>query len=97
VPAKRSIIVALVGINLFLLAALILSSYSPPAAYAQRVGGAWNYIAVTCEVDESYDALYLVDLGDRRLHAFVPSQQQNGSIEYVGSRSLKGDFDRSQD
>ena len=93
-PTKRSIIVALVGINLFLLAALILSSYSPPAAYAQRVGGAWNYIAVSCEVDESYDALYLVD---RRLHAFVPSQTQDGSIEYVGSRSLKGDFERSQD
>ncbi|MHC4067289.1 MAG: hypothetical protein ACYSUI_22685 [Planctomycetota bacterium] len=95
-PSKRSVIAALVGINLFLLAALILSSYSPPAAYAQRVGGAWNYIAVSCEVDESYDVFYLVDLGDRRLHAFVPSQKQDGSIEYVGSRSLESDFRRSQ-
>ena len=91
-PSKRSIIVALVGLNVFLLAALILSSYSPPAAYAQRVGGAWNYIAVSCEVDESYDAFYLVDLGARRLHAFMPSQKQDGNLEYVGSRSLESDF-----
>ena len=96
-PTKRSLIVALVGVNLFLLAALLLSSYAPPAAHAQRVGGAWNYIAVSCEVDESYDAFYLVDLSQRRLHAFVPSQQQDGSIEYVGSRSLEADFRRGQE
>ena len=96
-PTKRSLIAALVGVNLFLLAALLLSSYTPPAAHAQRVGGAWNYIAVSCEVDESYDAFYLVDLGQRRLHVFVPSQQQDGSIEYIGSRSLETDFRRGQE
>ena len=36
-PSKRSVIVALVGLNLFLLAAMVLSSYSLPAAYAQAV------------------------------------------------------------
>ena len=66
-PTRRSLIVALVGLNLFLLAALILSSYSPPAAYAQRAPGSWNFIAVTCEVDQAYDAFYLIDLGERRL------------------------------
>lgn len=93
-PTKRSIVVALVGINLFLLAALILSSYSLPAAYAQRAGYAANYVTVTCEVDESYDVFYLVDLPTRRLHAFAPSREAQGRLEYMGSRDLHSDFSR---
>jgi len=92
VPSKRSLVVALVGLNLFLLAAILLSAYTPPAAYAQRIGGAANYIAVTCEADDSYDVFYLLDLPERRLHAYVPSRQQDGTIEYVGSRDLQTDF-----
>ena len=93
-PTKRSIVVALVGINLFLLAALVLSSYSLPAAYAQRAGHADNYIAVTCEADESFDVYYIVDLPTRRLHAFWPSRQAEGALEYLGSRDLESDFSR---
>ena len=93
-PSKRSIVVALVGMNLFLLGALILSSYSLPAAYAQRAGYAANYVTVTCEVDESYDVLYLVDLPTRRLHAFLPSREAEGRLEYVDSRDLQQDFSR---
>ena len=38
--AKRSVLVALVGLNLFLLASLLFNSYSLPTAYAQRAGAA---------------------------------------------------------
>jgi hypothetical protein len=89
---KRGVIVALAGLNLVLLAAIILSVWSPPAAYAQRIGGSANFIAVTCEADESYDVFYLVDLPNRALHAYVPSRKQDGTIEYVGSRNLERDF-----
>lgn len=95
-PSKRSLIVALVGLNLFLLAALILSSYSPPAAYAQRIGGAGNFVAVTAEADEAYDALYLVDLPNRTLHVYIPARDNAGKLEYAGSRDLQRDFRGAQ-
>jgi hypothetical protein len=90
--SKRSVIVALVGLNLFLLAAMVLSSYSLPAAYAQRMGAGINYISVTCEADLDYDVFYLVDLPNRTLHAFIPARTLDGKLQYVGSRDLARDF-----
>ena len=95
-PTKRTLIVALVGLNLFLLASIILSSYSLPAAYAQRVGAGSNYIGVTCEADEDYDLLYLLDLPERQLHAFAPSRTLDGKIERVANRNLESDFRRGK-
>ncbi|MFQ5490881.1 MAG: hypothetical protein ACE5GE_09190, partial [Phycisphaerae bacterium] len=74
----------------------ILNAYSLPAAYAQRVGAGSNYIGVTCEVDEDYDVLYLLDLPERQLHAFVPSRKLDGKLERVASRNLEGDFRRGK-
>jgi hypothetical protein len=85
-----------VGINLFLLAALVLGTYSLPAAYAQRVGNAGNYVAVTCEVEDAYDVFYVVDLPTRRLHAFAPARTAAGGLQYIGSRDLESDFRRGQ-
>jgi hypothetical protein len=91
---KRTLIVALVGLNLMLLAALLLSAYSVPAAYAQRAGGSYNYAAVTCEVDQAYDVLYLLDLSERKLHAFLPDRQIQSNMQHVGFRDLESDFRR---
>jgi hypothetical protein len=85
-----------VGLNLFLLAAMILSTYSLPAAYAQRVGAGMNYISVTCEADLDYDVFYLVDLPNRTLHAFIPARTLDGKLQYVGSRDLARDFEGQQ-
>jgi len=93
---KRSLIVALAGVNLFLLGALLLSASPLPTAYAQRVGGSSNYIAVACEADDSYDVFYVVDLPARRLHAFIASRRQDGALEYAGNRDLEKDFRRAQ-
>ncbi len=95
-PTKRSAIVALVGLNLLLLAALILSTHSPPVANAQGVGAGGNFIAVTCQADLDYDVFYLVDLPSRKLHAFVPARQLDGKLKYVGSRDLEDDFRRGK-
>ncbi len=94
--SKRSIIVGLVGLNLFLLAAVILSSYELPTAYAQKMGAGGNFIAVTCEVDESYDVFYIVDLSNRRMHAIVPSRTPSGSPQVGATRDLERDFRRGQ-
>ena len=91
---KRSVIVGLVGLNLLLAAVLILSAYPPQAAYAQRAGGSSEILAATCRIDNNYDALYLVDLGERKLHCFVPNRDQSGAIFYAGSRDLLKDFER---
>ena len=95
-PTKRSIIVALVGINLFLLGALVLSSHSLPVAYAQRAGHSNNYLSVTCQVDQGYDVFYIVDLETRQLHAFWPDRAAKGTLKYVGGRDLESDFSRGQ-
>lgn len=91
---KQAVIVGLVGVNLILLAALIFAAYPPPAAYAQRAGASSGILAVTCQTDNDYDALYLLDLSGRRLHCFVPNRDQSGAVIYGGSRDLTLDFNR---
>ena len=65
--SKRTLVTALVGLNLFLLALLMLSAYSLPAARAQAAGGGSNYILVTAEAQKDTDVLYLFDLRNRNM------------------------------
>jgi len=88
---RNTIIVILVGINLFLLAGILLAISSPPVAMAQRVGGAGNYLVVTGQVQDGYDALYLIDLSQRRLHAATVNRN-NKRIEFQDMRDLSLDF-----
>ncbi|MCH8251892.1 MAG: hypothetical protein IID36_05505 [Planctomycetes bacterium] len=91
---KRSVIVGLVGLNLLLLAGLVLGSYSLPAAYAQAAGRAGEFLCVTCGVTgQDYDVLYVLDLPERKLHAFIPTIP-SGKLEYATQRDLKKDFQR---
>ena len=91
---KRSIITALVGLNVFLMASLVLGVFSPPQAFAQRRGAASDYVAVTCRADRDYDALYIIDLPERALHCFVPNRDRSGRVVYGGARNLATDFER---
>ena len=91
---KRSVLGALVGLNLFLLACLLFNSYSLPTAYAQRAGAAGGMVAVTSRASSNYDILYLLDLNQRRLHCFVPNRDRSGAFAYGGSRDLGADFER---
>lgn len=91
---KRTLLGALVGLNLYLLAALIFSVDLLPAAYGQRAGASTNYVAVTCRADKDYDVLYLLDLAQRRLHCFVPNRDRKGGVTYGSSRDLTVDFNR---
>jgi hypothetical protein len=93
---KRAIIAALAGVNLFLMAALILGSYSLPEAHAQAArpsGRAGDFVAVTAQAPgQSYDVLWLLDVDDRRLHAFYPQDLQSRRLGYGGFRELQQDF-----
>ena len=90
---KHARIVFLVGVNLLLLATLILSSWSLPAAYAQAAPLGQNYAMVAGEVRDGQDAVYLLDLPRRRMHVFVPNRDfNNRRLFYEGSRDLQRDF-----
>ena len=91
---KRVVMVGLVGVNLVLLAALLFVSPGPQAAVAQSVSQGGNYMVVTGKIYDDHDALYLIDLNTRTLHAFTFSQTRR-QLEYRGARSLLTDFRRT--
>ncbi|HNQ21962.1 MAG TPA: hypothetical protein PKK06_02600 [Phycisphaerae bacterium] len=89
---KQTLIVMLAGLNLLLLAALVISATALPAAYAQPGGAGAGYIGVTAVVSgQGYEVLYLLDRPQRKLHAFYPNLQTS-ELAYGGFRDLKEDF-----
>jgi hypothetical protein len=91
--SKRATIVLLVGINLVLLATLIIGNYQLPAAYGQAAPLAQNYLMVAGEVRDGQDVLYVIDLASRRLHAFITNRTQNDRrIFHAGVRDLQREF-----
>jgi len=97
VSTKRTVIVVLVGLNLFLLAALIVGSYPPPAAYAQAGARAGDFVCVTAKAaSQSYDVLYVLDVPARKLYGFYPTGPGRGKIVASPPRDLAEDFQRKQ-
>jgi hypothetical protein len=92
--SKRMLIVMLAGVNLLLLAGLILSITRMPAAYAQDAGRPGDFVMATAEVDgRDADILYLLDVPKHRLHAFLTQGPQSRRLDYIGFRSLDRDFE----
>lgn len=89
--SKRSWIAALACLNLLLLAALVFATVSLPAAHAQATGLARNYLVVTGEIQNEYDALYLLDRRERTLHAFIWDKTRRDLV-YTDWRDLERDF-----
>ncbi len=90
---KRAIITLLVGVNLLLLAALILVLRQPPLAHAQAAPLGQNFAMVAGEIRDGVDAVYLIDLPQRRLHVFVPNRDQsNRRLFHAGFSDLQRDF-----
>jgi hypothetical protein len=89
--SKQTWLSLLVCVNLLLLTGIVLASYSPPAALAQATGLAGNYLMVAGEIQNEYDALYIVDLRTRTLHAFY-FDKTNKRLKYSGYRDLERDF-----
>ncbi len=92
---RRSVIAILVGVNLVLLAALLMGSYSLPAALGQGAARAGDFVCVTAKAaGQSYDVLYLLDVRGRKLYGFYPAAAQPVRLTATAPRDLAADFGR---
>ncbi|MDY7009814.1 MAG: hypothetical protein SVV80_03590 [Planctomycetota bacterium] len=94
---KQAIIVALVCLNAALVVALVFGT-GTQAADAQVIGGGTNYILITGDIREDYDAVYILDLGKRRLAAMRFDKSKGiakGRLVPAGTRELLRDFERT--
>ena len=90
---KHSLIVLLSLVNLVLLAALVLGSYSPPTALAQAGARPGDFISVTAAAaSQSYDVLYVLDVRERKLFGFYPSAPPRSLLVPTAPRDLTQDF-----
>ena len=96
---KQIIIVALVCLNVSLLVALVFG-IGTPAAEAQVIGGGTNYIMITGDIRQDYDAIYIVDLGKRQLAGLKFDKKgglKGGHLVMSGIRNLPRDFGKAKD
>jgi hypothetical protein len=92
---KRSLIVILVGLNLFLLALLLVGTYSLPAAYAQGGARPGDFACVTAKsAGQSYEVLYVLDVPTDKLYAFYPASGAANQLTAAPPRDLAADFSR---
>lgn len=99
---KHVLIVALVGVNLFLLTGVILVTYSPPAALAQEVAAenavdGNDYILIAAEVELNNDMIYVLDVQNEFLHMFRTNFPRMGDdqpirVRHVFTRDISRDF-----
>jgi len=89
---KRNAIVGLAVVNLVLLVGLILSISSLPAAHAQGVGRAGNFMMVAGEIQDGNDALYVFDLRNRLVHVFTVGSGNRIELIPQYTRDLVRDF-----
>lgn len=81
----------LVCLNLVLLTGIVLTTTSPTPAHAQATGLAQNYLLVAGEIQDQHDALYVLDLRARTIHAFVFDRGKK-TLSYTDARELDRDF-----
>jgi len=86
---KRALIVALVCINILLVAALV--NFNAPKAQAQTERGANNFIMVTGRIESAFEAVYVLDLKSRKLGAWRFDRTAKKLVPYKG-RILTTDF-----
>ncbi len=93
---KRAMIVLLVGVNLVLLAGLILTAYDLPKAHAQGVGMSANYMMSAGQIETGLDALYIVDMTEGDLTVVLVNKQGNKPqiVSRQRSRNLQDDLAR---
>lgn len=86
---KKVLIVALVCINIMLVAVLINANATTAQAQTER--GANNYILVTGRVDSGIDAVYVIDLRTRKMGAWRFDRVAKRMLPYRG-QDLKANF-----
>lgn len=90
---KQALIVALVCVNVALLAALMLVASTPPAR-AQGFGGI-DYIMVPGKIQTSTSAVYILDVPKQQLTAIYIDKTAK-AVTPIGSRLIRTDFRESR-
>ncbi len=89
---KRNITISLlICVNLILFTSIVFFSYSLPEANAQSTSLANDYMVVAGEIQDGYDALYMLDGRTRLLHVFYYDRGTR-MLKYAGWRDLERDF-----
>lgn len=88
---KRSLIVLLTGLNLFLLAAMLFQTLGLPKAYAQPGGGGMACVTAKA-AGQSFDVVYVLE--GNNLHAFYPANFQTKKHAHAFTRDLTADFSK---
>lgn len=92
---KRNVIVALIGLNVLLAAALLFSTVDPPSAMAQTRGRPGDFAMATIQIHEDYDAMALINIPAAKLYFFVAREQGNtATVVPSDVRDLNRDFER---
>lgn len=89
--SKTTCLTVLVCLNLILVTAILLLASPPRAALAQGAGLADNYMMVAGEVQDDFDALYIIDVRERTMHTFF-FRRGTRELDYGGYRLLDQDL-----
>lgn len=89
-------IALLVCVNVALLVGIFIATTTPKPAMAQGTGLNGNYLAVAGEIQDQYDAVYMIDMRSHILHAFQFDRGKR-QYEYVAGRDLQRDFRNNRD
>ena len=92
---KKTLIVALVAVNVALIAALVLHAWTPQAK-AQVFRGAPDYLVLTGRIGTDWDAVYIIDLKSRKLGVWRFDKTRKQLVQLRG-RMLREDFGRDKD
>lgn len=89
---KKPLIIGLVCINVLLVAALVFTA-GTPRANAQVYRGGADYLMVSGHVGTDWDAVYILDLGGRKLLGLRYDKTRKQMMPIRG-RELNNDFRR---
>lgn len=94
---KRLAILALLGVNLALVAALLITATASDAR-AQAFGGHPDYLIVNGPFDDRADAIYIIDQAKHRMVAVgIDRAQQEFRIFRNSRRNLRRDSGTEKD
>lgn len=95
--AKHTLFVSLIVINLVLLCALVVQSLHLPKANAQPVVNdvGNRFLVVSGEIQDNYDAIYIIDVVARRLYSLTMSRGVGPNAAVLRHvRNLEADFQK---
>ncbi|MDD4891538.1 MAG: hypothetical protein PHU85_16590 [Phycisphaerae bacterium] len=90
---KNVLLIVLVLANMLLVTGLVLQMTAPQTAMAQRgPGGAVNYAVVAARMERGEDAVWILDLGNRKLYSYRLPQGNDRVMKFIGVRDVGTDL-----